>query len=40
VEEKIVTENIAKKVKLQKADVKIDVFTDEQIARCLLITEG
>lgn len=35
VDEKIVRESIAKKVKLQKADVKIDVFTDQQIYQML-----
>lgn len=40
VEEKIVTENIAKKVKLQKADVKIDVFTDEHIRQMLAYYRG
>lgn len=35
IEEKIVTENIALKVKQQKEDVKIDVFTDEQIYQML-----
>ncbi|MEK4487357.1 tyrosine-type recombinase/integrase [Psychrobacillus sp. FSL H8-0484] len=34
-EEKIVSENMALKVKLQKEDVKIDVFTDEQIYQML-----
>ncbi|PYF02329.1 tyrosine-type recombinase/integrase [Ureibacillus chungkukjangi] len=34
-DEKIVTENIALKVKQQKEDVKIDVFTDEQIYQML-----
>lgn len=34
-EEKIVSENIALKVKLQKEDIKIDVFTDEQIYQML-----
>lgn len=40
VEEKIVTENIAKKVKLQKADVKVDVFTDEHIRQMLAYYRG
>lgn len=35
IEEKMVTENIAYKIKLQKEDVKIDVFTDEQIYQML-----
>jgi len=35
VDEKIVKESITKKVKLQKTDVKIDVFTDEQIYQML-----
>lgn len=35
IEEKIVSENMALKVKLQKEDVKIDVFTDEQIYQML-----
>ncbi|WP_186673962.1 tyrosine-type recombinase/integrase, partial [Sporosarcina sp. BP05] len=35
IEEKIVNENMALKVKLQKEDVKIDVFTDEQIYQML-----
>ena len=34
-EEKVVKENIALKVKQQKEDVKIDVFTDEQIYQML-----
>lgn len=34
-EEKMVKENIAKKVKLQKEDIKIDVFSDEQIYQML-----
>lgn len=34
-EEKIVSENMAHKVKSQKEDVKIDVFTDEQIFQML-----
>lgn len=29
-EEKMVKENISKKVKLQKEDIKIDIFTDEK----------
>ncbi|WP_301107109.1 tyrosine-type recombinase/integrase [Sporosarcina sp.] len=35
IEERIVSENIARKVKLQTEDVKIDVFTDEQIYQML-----
>lgn len=35
VEEKIITENVALKVKRLKEDVKIDVFTDEQINQML-----
>jgi len=34
-EEKIVSENMGRRVKLQKEDVKIDVFTDEQIYQML-----
>jgi len=40
VDEKIVKENIAKKVKMQRADVKIDVFTDEHIRQMLATIEG
>ncbi|MCH4826637.1 tyrosine-type recombinase/integrase [Planococcus halocryophilus] len=35
IEEKMVSENMASKVKLQKEDVKINVFTDEQIHQML-----
>ncbi|WP_427137603.1 tyrosine-type recombinase/integrase [Psychrobacillus psychrodurans] len=35
IEEKIVSENMGRRVKLQKEDVKIDVFTDEQIYQML-----
>lgn len=34
-EEKVITENIACKVKMQKEDIKIDEFTDEQIKQML-----
>lgn len=40
VEENIVKENIAKKVKMQRADVKIDVFTDEHIRQMLAYYRG
>ena len=35
VEEGYITENIAKKIKTQKADIKIDTFTDQQINQML-----
>ncbi len=40
VEEKVGAESIAKKVKLQKADVKIDVFKDEHIGQTLAYYRG
>nr|WP_164836752.1 phage integrase N-terminal SAM-like domain-containing protein [Bacillus sp. UTDS19-33BHI26] len=35
VEERIVSENVASKIKRQKVDVKINVFSDEQINQML-----
>lgn len=40
VEEKYVVDNIAKKVKLQRVDVTIDVFTDEHIRQMLAYYRG
>lgn len=39
-EEKMVKENVAKKVKRQKRDIKIDVFNDEQIRQMLSYYRG
>jgi integrase/recombinase XerD len=40
VEEGIVKENVAKKIKRLKEDVEMNVFTDEQIHKCLATIEG
>lgn len=40
VEENIVRDNIAKKVKMQKTDVKIEIFTDEHIRQMLAYYRG
>ncbi|PFJ09335.1 hypothetical protein COD67_04715 [Bacillus cereus] len=40
VEERIVRENVASKIKRQKVDVKINVFSDEQINQMLAYYRG
>lgn len=40
IDEKMVTENIARKIPFQKDDVKIEVFTDEQIRQMLAYYRG